>query len=116
MLTPAFAYANLQTVTAFGGTASGTSAQDVLDAIELVVNAILTLVGIIAVIFVIIGGVRYITSQGDESAVAQAKLTIIYALFGIIIVILSAVLVNIIISAADGNNSSKIVITPNPTP
>ncbi len=102
ILTPAFAYANLETITAFGGTASGQTETAILGAIRSVVNSILTLVGIIAVIFVIIGGVRYITSQGDESAAAQAKLTVIYAVLGIVIVILSSVLINMIILSTGG--------------
>ena len=98
-LTPALAYADLKTVTEFGGTASGKTELEILAAIRTVVNALLTLVGVIAVIFVIIGGVRYITSQGDESAAATAKLSIIYALIGIVVVILSSVLVNLIITS-----------------
>lgn len=100
ILTPILAHAKLQTVKEFEGTAAGTTEAAILEAIRDVVNAVLTLVGVIAVIFVIIGGVKYITSQGDESAAATAKLTVLYSLFGIVIVILSAVLVNIIILAA----------------
>ena len=99
-LTPALALAEgLETVTHFAGTASGKTEVEILKAIRTVVNALLTLVGVIAVVFVIIGGVRYITSQGDESAAAQAKLTIIYALLGIVVIILSAVIVNLVIDS-----------------
>jgi hypothetical protein len=65
-----------------------------IDTIIRIINALLVLAAIAAIVFVIIGGVRYITSQGDEDAAVQAKNTIIYAIIGIIIIILAAVIVN----------------------
>ena len=67
-----------------------------------IVNALLVLAAITAVVFIIIGGVRYITAQGDEDAVAQAKNTIIYAIIGIIIIILAAVIVSFFTSNLPG--------------
>jgi len=72
---------------------------DIVGAIRNIVNALLILVAIIAVIFVIIGGVRYITSSGDEDASAAAKNTIIFALVGLVIIGLSIVIVNFILAA-----------------
>jgi len=63
-----------------------------------IINALLVLAAIAAIVFVIIGGVRYITAQGDEDAVAQAKNTVIYAIIGIIVIILAAVIVNFFVS------------------
>jgi high-affinity K+ transport system ATPase subunit B len=57
------------------------------------------LAAVIAVIFVIIGGVRYITSQGDEDAALLAKNTIIYSILGVIVIALSAVIVNFLLDA-----------------
>ncbi len=82
-------------VTPFEGTSTGT----LIQAITNIVNALLTLAAVIAAIFVIIGGVRYITAQGDEDAVAAAKNTVIYAVIGIVVIALSAVVVNFIIAA-----------------
>ena len=82
-------------VTPFGGTATGTDVTAIVTAIATIVNALLAVVAIIAVVFIVIGGVRYITSQGDEDAVALAKNTIIYSIVGLIVIILSAVIINI---------------------
>jgi cytochrome bd-type quinol oxidase subunit 2 len=87
--------AGLTTVDPFLGTARG----EPIGAIRSLVNGLLVLVGIVAAIFVIIGGARYIFSQGDEDAQVQARNTIIYALIGVIIIILAAVLVNFVINA-----------------
>jgi ABC-type Fe3+ transport system permease subunit len=84
-----------QDVQPFQGTSGGTTVTDLVASIITIVNALLALVAIIAVVFVVIGGVRYITSQGDEDAVAAAKNTIIYAIVGLVVIILSAVLINV---------------------
>jgi len=80
-------------ITAFTGTTGGTNLPE---AIRLIVNGLLALVAIVTAIFALIGGVRYITSQGDEDAVAAAKNTIIYAIIGLIVIALVAVIVNFV--------------------
>ena len=80
----------------FTGTASGNTSADLIDAIVAVINALLALAGIVAIIFIVIGGVRYLASQGDEDAVAAAKNTIIYAIIGLLVIFLSAVIVNLV--------------------
>ncbi|TRZ47788.1 hypothetical protein D4S03_11110 [bacterium] len=56
----------------------------------------LLVVGILAVLFVIIGGFRYVTALGNEEATTAAKKTITNAVLGIIIVILSFVMIRVI--------------------
>lgn len=63
-----------------------------------IVNGLLVIVGIAAAIYLIIGGVRYITSQGDEGQTEQAKNTILYALIGLIVIGLAAAIVNFVIN------------------
>ncbi len=81
---------------------AGTSNARLIPAITGIVNALLALAALIAAIFVVIGGVRYITSQGDEDAAASAKNTILYAAIGLIVIALSAVLVNFIVANIPG--------------
>jgi len=50
-------------------------------------------------VFLLIGGIRYIFSQGDEDQAAQAKNTILYAIIGLIVIGLAAVVVNFIVAA-----------------
>lgn len=49
--------------------------------------------GIIAVIMIIIGGLKYVTSAGDSNAAAGAKNTIIYSVIGLVIVVFAQLLV-----------------------
>lgn len=60
----------------------------------------------IAVIFLIIGGFRYITAGGNEESVAKGKSSVINALIGIVIIVLSYVIVNVVANLVTGNTSS----------
>ncbi|USN96556.1 MAG: hypothetical protein H6797_05865 [Candidatus Nomurabacteria bacterium] len=46
--------------------------------------------GIVAVLAIIIGGVRYVGANGDSSQIQAAKNTITYAVVGLIVVIMAA--------------------------
>lgn len=54
-----------------------------------VVNILLFIVGAVAVIMLVIGGLRYVTSNGDQNAVTGAKNTILYAIIGIVVAFLA---------------------------
>lgn len=63
------------------------------------VNAFVYVGGLIAVIFVIIGGVRYITSSGDAKQIQAAKETLLYAAIGLIVIALARVIIGFVIGA-----------------
>ncbi len=65
-------------------------------------NTVLYAVGIISVVMLIIGGIRYVISGGDSKKVTDAKNTIMYAIIGLIIAILSYAIVNFVITAVGG--------------
>src|ERR1700722_9521082 len=48
-------------------------------------NTLIFVVGAVAVIFLIIGGLRYVISNGDSKNVTAAKDTILYAIIGIVV-------------------------------
>ena len=64
-----------------------------------VTNVILYIVGIVAVIMLIIGGIKYVISGGDAKKVTDAKNTVLYAIIGLIIAFLAYAIVNFVISA-----------------
>ncbi len=66
--------------------------------ITTVSNTLLMLVGVVAVLFVIIGGFQYISSAGNPENVGKAKQTILYAIIGIIITIIAYAVVSFVIS------------------
>ncbi len=65
-----------------------------------VINIFSLAVGIISVIMIIIGGLKYITSGGDSGNVTGAKNTILYAVVGLIIVALAQVIVRYVLDKA----------------
>ena len=62
-----------------------------------ITNTIIFLVGAIAVIMLIVGGIRYVVSAGSDEAVKGAKNTILYAIVGIVVALLAYAAVNFII-------------------
>lgn len=67
-----------------------------------IVNYILTFLGLIAVGFVIYAGIILVTSAGEEDKLEEAKRIIMYATIGIVIILLSYSIVNVIFGV--GNN------------
>lgn len=61
-----------------------------------ITNILLFIIGAIAVIMLIIGGVRYVVSAGDQNAVTSAKNTILYAIIGIVVAFLAYAAVNFV--------------------
>lgn len=64
--------------------------------IKAVINFGLALGAVVAVAFIIISGIRYITSNGDQIRIAQARQTITYAIIGLVIVVLAYAIVNFV--------------------
>ena len=73
------------------------------DIIKNVINTILVVLGMITVVMIIIGGIRYTTSNGDASGIKGAKDTILYAIVGLVIAILSYAIVNFVLGRFSGN-------------
>ena len=116
ILVPAIAYGESNNITenlctgtkdAAGGTAradcvvTGDNGNDSLKTVAgKIVNIFSIIVGITAIIMVIYGGFRYITSGGDSGKVGNAKNTLIYAIVGLIIVALAQFLVHYVLTTA----------------
>jgi hypothetical protein len=81
-----------------GGCTGGQSGSLSLTAtIRNIVNILLFVIGLVAVIMIIIGGLRYVLSGGDQSAVTGAKNTILYAVIGLIVALLAYAIVNFVV-------------------
>lgn len=68
------------------------------NAIKAIINLVTTIVGIIAVIMIIINGFRFITSGGDSNAVTSARNGLIYAIIGLVVVVLAQVIVRFVLA------------------
>lgn len=72
------------------------------DNIKNIINAMLLVIGIVAVVMLIIGGFRYVVSNGNEKNVTAAKDTILYAIIGIVVALLSFAIVNFVLGQFTG--------------
>jgi hypothetical protein len=83
--------------------AAGTGAEDDLfgskGIFKTITNILLFIIGAISVIMLIIGGIRYVVSGGDQNAVQGAKNTILYAIVGIVVAFLAYAVVNFVLSS-----------------
>lgn len=75
----------------------GTDSGGIDSILRKVIQIFSVIVGFVAVVMIIIGGIKYITSGGDSGNVSGAKNTIIYAIIGLIIVALAQVLVHYVL-------------------
>ncbi len=62
------------------------------------VNVFSIIVGIVAVVMIIYGGFRYITSGGDSGNVTSAKNTVLFAIVGLIIVAMAQFIVKFVLN------------------
>lgn len=76
-----------------GGNCDTSSGPSVDSTIKLVIDILSMVVGVIAVIMIIIGGLKYIMSSGDSNNITSAKNTILYAIIGLVIVAVAQILV-----------------------
>lgn len=64
-----------------------------------IINVIIGVIGFIAVIVIILGGVQYTTSAGDSNKVKKAKDTIMYGIIGLVVALLAYSIVNFVLSS-----------------
>lgn len=72
-----------------------------------ITNTILYIVGIVAVIMLIVGGIKYVISGGDSKKVTDAKNTVLYAIIGLVVAFLAFAIVNFVISALPTDGSAN---------
>ena len=87
-----------------GSNAEGTNGVDngqglnLMEVLNLIINVALGVIGFIAVVMIIVGGVQYTTSAGDAAKVTKAKNTIMYGVVGLVIALLAFAIVNFVLN------------------
>ncbi len=67
--------------------------------VQSIITLLLWLIGIISVIMIIVGGIRYALSGGDSNSINGAKNTILYAVIGLVVAMLAYAIVNWVVGA-----------------
>lgn len=64
--------------------------------VQTIIGILSFVIGVVAVIMIIVGGIKYVLSNGDASQVKSAKDTILYAVIGLIVALLAYAIVNFV--------------------
>lgn len=78
-------------------TQSKSNKNPILNILKTALNIISYVAGIAAIILIVIAGITFMTSGGDPQSVSSARNTIIYAIVGIIILVVSQAIITFII-------------------
>ena len=80
----------------FAETLQQSNAGSVKDLAITIANFLVGLTGALSVLFIIVGGLQYITSAGNEERMETAKRTLLYAIIGLIAVVLALVILKLV--------------------
>lgn len=90
--------------TVFAGAATNTvpldnplGATDVSSFIGVIIRGVLGIVGVLALLYFVLGGLTWLTSQGAQDKVKRGKETITWATFGLAMIFFSYVVVNFVL-------------------
>jgi hypothetical protein len=70
-----------------------------------ITNILLFVIGALSVIMLIIGGLRYVVSGGNNTSITAAKNTVLYAVVGLIIAFLAYAAINFILGSLSGTGA-----------
>ena len=76
--------------------------ESLMPTVNTIINVILGVLGLVAVVVIILGGVQYTTSAGDPGKVKKAKDTILYGIVGLVVALLAFAIVNFVLSGIFG--------------
>jgi len=71
---------------------------DLESTISNIINVVISVVGLIAIVVIVIGGIKIITSGGDDEAKKSGTNFITYGIIGLVVVILAYAIVSFIIT------------------
>ena len=61
-----------------------------------VLGRVLNFMALVAVVFIVIAGIRLVISQGDDDQKTKAKNTIFYVIIGLVVIILASAIVSFV--------------------
>lgn len=85
-------------LTKCGAIKNNLNSNDLMGTLNTIINVVIGIIGFVAVIVIIFGGVQYTTSAGDSGKVKKAKDTIMYGIIGLVVALMAYSIVNFILS------------------
>lgn len=87
-----------------------TSSADPQTLLSRILNILLLLGAVAALVFLIIGGFKWITAGGDKTKVEAARNTIVGAIIGLVVVFLSFFVINFVFKLLTGNDIGSFTL------
>lgn len=78
---------------------TGVENTGLMKTINTAVNVVIGIIGMLAVVMIIMGGISFVTSQGDTAKVTKARNTILYGVVGLVVALLAFAIVNFVLSS-----------------
>ena len=72
------------------------------DAIIVVIKYLLSIIGIITLIFIVISGIKYVTSAGNEEKIKSAKDALYSSCLGLALALMAFVILEVIVGILNG--------------
>ncbi len=83
---------------------SGTATTgDIRSTVVSILQAVLSFMGLVAVVVIIIAGIRLVVAGADEGQREKAKNTVLYAVIGLVLILLAQAIVSFIDNEIAGN-------------
>ena len=70
----------------------------IIPVVHLIINVVLSIVGIVAVCVIVYAGVTFTTSIGDARKIYMARQTLLYGVVGLVVALLAYAIVNFVIA------------------
>ena len=83
------------------------------DLVKNLIDWVIGIAGVVSAVFLVYGGIQYVTSSGDPSKLKRAKDTILYALIGLAIVALTTVITAFVSNTIRDASKSESTSTTN---
>ena len=96
------------------GTGKTNEERELQNRVKNVLEVVYLWIGIIAVIVIVIGGIRYMTSQGEPDKIKGAKNTLTYALIGLIVTLMAFAITEFFIGALNGKAPEGTAVESTP--
>lgn len=94
--------------------ADGGATGTVEGSLVIILNAIISIASTVCVVYVVLGGARYITSSGDPGKIQKAKSTILYACIGLVVCALAFAITNFAIGKINNSTHPETSLLENP--
>lgn len=70
-----------------------------MSTVQVIINVVIGVIGVVAVAVIVLGGVYYVISQGEAAKITKAKNTLLYGIIGLAVALLSYAIVNFVLKS-----------------